>query len=122
MEGTHCPLCATELEVQQVAPCEQCGAQSVEIEHFQEDFHTFARYKIFGDLQLTLCDFCYVDFGACDMSFYGLPRRIDFSYENLQLVYPIREPVLTHEKCCPICNYSIAFLRFVMQAREQHAG
>ena len=74
MKATHCPLCYEPLEVREVGPCMECGFDPKEIEHARAGIHTYAEYRIFGDLTLVLCDFCQCDFSSYDPTFFGLPR------------------------------------------------
>ena len=121
MQETHCPLCYGELEIRDVAPCDECGAVPQEIEHFASGKHSYAEYEVFPSLKLTLCNFCDVDFGSFDPAYFGLPRNARIGYEHMRLISPIREPALGKDKFCPACNLRLSFLRFVQQARQQHA-
>jgi hypothetical protein len=40
----------------------ECGHDPAEIEQARAGKHTYAEYRIFGDLSLVLCNFCDVDF------------------------------------------------------------
>lgn len=120
MQETNCPLCYYELETREVAPCDECGGSPGEIEHFVSGKHTFADYEIFPPLQLTLCNFCDVDFGSFDPTYFGLPRSVRIGYQYMRLIQPVREPALGRDKFCPSCNRRLSFLRFVAQARQQH--
>lgn len=123
MANEQCPLCFGILEVRDVAPCDECGAQPQEIEHFQAGLHTYARLEIFPGLELTLCNFCMVDFGSYDPSYLGLPRRARIGFERMRFVQDVREPTLgkgPKDKYCPECRLRLKFLRFVAAARELH--
>jgi hypothetical protein len=89
MQETYCPLCHGELEVRDVAPCDECGAVAEELEHFKSGKHSYAEYEVFPRLKLTLCNFCDVDFGSRDPTFFGLPRSARIGYEFMRLVRPI---------------------------------
>jgi hypothetical protein len=121
MQETYCPLCHGELEVRDVAPCAECGAVPQELEHFKSGKHSYAEYEVFPQLELTLCHFCDVDFGSRDPTFFGLPRSARIGYEFMRLVQPIQEPTLGKDKFCPSCNLRLSSLRFVHEARQQHA-
>jgi hypothetical protein len=91
MQETYCPLCYGELEVRDVAPCDECGALQQELEHFAARKHSYAEYEVFPPLKLTLCNFCDVDFGSGDPTFFGLPRSARIGYQFMRLVQPIQE-------------------------------
>lgn len=123
MQATHCPVCYGELEVRELAPCDDCGAQLQELEHFREGKHTFSIYEVFPDLELTLCDFCAVDFTSYHPEFFGLPKRtrLGFGSGRMKLVRSVDQPVLGLGKVCTQCGLRLTFARFVIQAPEKHA-
>ena len=116
----HCPLCFEELETKDVAPCAECGHVEGEIEHALEGRHTFAEMRIFGGLSVVLCSFCQVDFGSFHAEFFGLSHDAQFGFHTMQFVRDV--PVfIGKDKVCPQCNLRLAFLKFVVAARELHA-
>lgn len=120
MSETHCPLCYTALEVTDVAPCMECGHLSEEIEHALTGKHTYAEVRIFGDLTLTLRDFCQVDFGSFNPEVFGLPGGARIGYEKMQFVRDVEGAGVCKDKVCPRCLHRLPFLRFVQKARELH--
>ena len=121
MQETHCPLCQGPLETREVAPCYECGAAPTEREHFDQGKHTYREYEVFSPLRLTLCNFCDVDFGSFDPTFFGLPAKTRIGYQYFVPLEPVRSPALGHDKYCAACGYRLRFLRFVADARRQHA-
>ena len=122
MQATHCPLCYEPLEVRDVGPCMDCGFYPEEIEHALAGMHTYAEYRIFGDLSLVLCSFCDADFASYDPTFFGLPRGNRIGLDRPQGWEFVRAvpPVITKDKCCANCGYRLPFLEFVARARELH--
>jgi hypothetical protein len=118
MNDTHCPICYTPLEVRDVAPCMDCGALPNEIEHALSGRHTYAEYRIFGDLTLVLCDFHQVDFGSYDPAYFGLPKNTRIGFQKMQYVRSVEEIRITKDKYCPECDRRLAFLKFLEQARQ----
>lgn len=121
MASEQCPLCFGVLEVREVTPCDDCGAVPEEIEHFHQGKHTYQRLEVFPGLELNLCNFCMVDFGSYDPTFFGLPRVPRIGYERMRLVQ--REVALSigKDKFCPECGRRLAFLKFVAAARDLHS-
>lgn len=117
---THCPLCATELETIDVAPCAECGHLAQEIEHALAGKHSYAEMRVFGDLSVVLCDFCQVDFGSFHPEFFGLPANTNIGYQKMQFVREV-DTFIGKDKFCPHCQMRLAFLKFVAAARELHA-
>jgi len=117
MKATHCPLCYEPLEVRDVGPCMDCGFDPTEIEHARSGKHTYAEYRVFGDLSLVLCNFCWVDFASYDLTYFGLLPR-----SRIELGDFVREiqPVIAKDKCCVHCMRRLPFLAFVARAREIH--
>jgi len=116
MKKTNCPLCHGLLEVKTVTPCQQCGTNSDEIIHYK--VHEYNEYEVFEGLNLILCNFCDVDFGSFDPTFFGLPKGTNVGYEKLKFVKEISEISLNKDKYCPSCGYRLAFLRFIAKSRE----
>ena len=121
MHETHCPLCYGSLEVREVAPCEDCGGDPTEIEHFRRGKHTYSEYEVFPGLKLVLCNFCDVDFGSYDPTFFGLPAQIHIGYGKMRQLRTLDSPTIEKDKYCPSCKRRLAFLRFVSQARDANA-
>src|SRR5215470_16951308 len=122
MQETQCPICFGPLEVREVAPCDECGAVPAEIEHFRRGKHSYREYEIFASLRLTLCNFCDVDFGSFDATFFGLPPGARIGLQYFLPLEPVRDPALGHDKYCAGCGYRLKFLRFIAAARRLHAG
>jgi hypothetical protein len=118
MSDNYCPLCYTQLEVRDVAPCMDCGHLPQEVEHALAGKHTYAEMRIFDELSLILCDFCQVDFGSYDPTFFGLPKDARIGYEKMQFLQPVEDTFIRKDKCCPQCAYRLPFLKFVQKARE----
>jgi hypothetical protein len=121
MQETHCPICYGELEVRELAPCDDCGAKPEELEHFRQGLHTYAVYRVFQDLELTLCNFCDVDFGSYNPEFFGLHKKSQIGYDKMSLVRRVDQPAVQLGKVCTQCGLRLTFARFVAQARERHA-
>jgi hypothetical protein len=120
MSDSQYPICYAPLEVTDVAPCMECGNIPQAIEHALAGKHSYAEMRIFGDLTLVLCDFCQVDFGSYDPTFFGLPRGARIGYEKMQFLRAVGEVFIVKDKYCPQCGYRLPFLKFVQKARELH--
>jgi len=120
MQATHCPICYELLEVREVGPCMECGSDPREIEEARAGQHTYAEYRIFGELSLVLCDFCQADFSSYDPTFFGLVPGQRVGMEHGWIFVRDVQPVLTKDKCCPSCGYRLPFLEFIVHARELH--
>lgn len=117
MKREQCPICYTELEVIDFAPCDDCGHLKMEIQHFNEGIHKYNVYNIYKGLKLQLCDFCEVDFGSYKSEFLGFPdnRRIDLS--DFEFVAYVKEPSIQKGKYCPECYKGLKFLIFLRDLR-----
>jgi len=121
MPSEQCPLCFSHLEVRDVAPCHECGAAPEELEHFRQGKHTYQRFEVFSGLELTLCDFCMVDFGSYDPTYFGLPRRSRIGFDKMRFMQAYSGLTLGKDKYCPECRHRLAFLQFVAVARHLHS-
>jgi hypothetical protein len=121
MQETHCPVCYGELEVREVAPCDDCGGKAEELDHFREGRHTFTIYEVFPGLELTLCDFCAVDFTSYNPEFFGLPKHSRVGLGKMNFVRAVDQPSVQPGKLCTQCGLRLTFARFVVLARERHA-
>lgn len=122
MQETHCPICGDELEVREVAPCDDCGGDPQELSHFRDNKHQYAEYEVFPGLNLMLCDFCMIDFASYKPAFFGLADGTRLGVEKMNFVKDVLNASLGWDKFCPDCGYRLSFLRFLQKAREQHAG
>jgi ribosomal protein S14 len=121
MKETNCPLCFEDLETRLVARCDDCGADPKEIKHFEEKKHHYTEYEIFPGLNLTLCNFCDVDFGSYDPESFGLLKGTKIGFEKMKLIRSVQDPSLQKDNYCPNCGRRLSFLRFLMQSRENNA-
>ena len=115
----HCPLCYAPLEVRDVAPCMECGADPEEVQHFRDGTHTYHELEVLPGHRLVLCDFCMVDFGSYDPHFFGLPRGARLRFEHMKLIRDVQEVSMGKDKFCTSCGYRLKFLEFVRAVREQ---
>jgi hypothetical protein len=115
LKESHCPVCYSELLVKKVTPCSECGADDFELDHYKE--HNYHEYIICHDLRLVLCDFCDVDFGSYDATYFGFEKGRRIGYEDFKLVREVTEIKMVHGKYCPDCNYTLPFLKFVRDCR-----
>ncbi len=118
----QCPLGSETLQVKDVAPCMECGADPTELEDARTGKHTYAIYRIFGKFDVALCNFCQVDFASYDPQFFGLSRkrRIGLGHA-FEFVRELKDVSIRKDKYCPACGYRLGFLKFVQGAREAHA-
>jgi hypothetical protein len=115
----QCPICFTELEVRDCAPCEDCGWDvPAEIEHLNEKRHSYTTYEIYRGLRLILCDFCVVDFGSYSPEYFGFERGRQISMRDFSLVKQIEHPGLIKDKFCRQCSRRLKFLNFVAEIRR----
>jgi hypothetical protein len=116
---THCPLCYTELEQIDVAPCAECGHLAEEIEHALAGKHTYSEMRIFGDLSIVVCNFCQVDFDSFLPEYFALTPKAKFGFAEMQFVRGV-DVFIGKDKFCSECHQRLAFLKFVAAAREIH--
>ena len=113
---SHCPVCAAELEIRDVAPCFDCGWDPGELEHLAEGKHTYTEVLAFG-IPIVVCNFCLVDFSSYDPAFFGRPPRTKLGLGEFVEVRAITNPSGGKDKFCPVCRRRLAFLRFLAQVR-----
>jgi len=120
MSESHCPLCYSELEVREVAPCYDCGDDPAELVELAEGQHTYDEVEVLG-ARAVLCNFCQADFSSYDPTYFGRPLGAPVG-RDMQLVRRISEPRASVDKFCPQCRRRLAFLRFVQAARASAAA
>ncbi len=84
--------------------------------------HTYQRFEVFADLELTLCNFCMLDFGSYDPTFFGLPQSSRVGFDRMRFVRDVSNPTIGRDKYCSECRRTLAFLKFVAAAREFHSS
>jgi hypothetical protein len=114
----QCPICYSELEVKDCTPCDDCGCNPDSVENFGPKKKKYTTYDILGIEQLTLCNFCYVDFGPYLPEFFGTnSKRIGL--RNFEFVQEYQNLQITKDKVCPTCNRRLKFLNFIIKVREK---
>jgi hypothetical protein len=108
------------MEVHEIAPCMDCGHDPQELRHFVEGRHTYSEYRVFDSLSLVLCNFCQVDFGSYDPTYFGLPESARIGFEHMDFVRDVVPSMLSFGKVCPECHHRLDFLEFVSAARKLH--
>lgn len=122
MQETHCPICYGALESREVAPCDDCGGAPQELDHLRQGIHAYSVYTVFAGMELTLCDFCHVDFGSYNPDFFGLPKGQRIDLTKMSLVRSVDQPSLHLGKVCTQCGLRLSFARFVARVRELTAN
>lgn len=118
MKTEQCPICYSNLEVKEFAPCDDCGGLDEEKNHFRDGIHKYNVYEIYQGLKLQLCDFCDVDFGSYKSEYWGFLGNKRIGYENFKFVSSVDNPLIQKTKYCPECNRGLKFLTFLRDLRE----
>lgn len=115
----QCPICFSDLEVTDCAPCDDCGHLPEEIEHFKSGIHRYTVYEIAHGLRLQLCNFCDVDFGSYKPDYLGLRKNKHLGFEHFNFVKAVENPILTKDYYCSSCGHRLTFLKFLCELRER---
>lgn len=99
-----------------------CGGETGELEEALSGHHTYAEYRIFGELSLVLCDFCQADFSSYDPAFFGLPRGRKVGRERGWDFVREVQTFVAKDKYCSGCGHRLSFLVFVAKARQLNNG
>lgn len=118
MKKEQCPICYTELEVTECAPCHDCGHSELELKHFKEGIHRYNIYDVYKGLKLQLCNFCDIDFGSYKSGYLGFKDNRRIGYENFDFVSEVEPAALEKDKFCPECNKRLKFLIFLRNLKE----
>jgi hypothetical protein len=120
---THCPVCYEKLEIVEVAPCDDCGWREIEIQHFKEKKHIYAKFEVYGS-KLILCNFCDVDFSSFHPSFWGFSAKEKIGYGSKDFhkieEIPYEKLGIGKDKFCPFCYARLTFLRALVKTRENN--
>lgn len=122
MGNDICPLCAGSMEVQECAPCEQCGGEASAIDRFNRNEDNFHLVKVLGGVEIILCTGCMLDFGTVDPAFLGVPPGTNYGFEHMTVVREIPGPSIRPDSFCSSCGYRSKFLHFVKQVRSHAKG
>lgn len=115
----QCPICFSELELRECAPCDNCGWDvPTEIEHLKQKIHTYTTYEIYQGLRLTLCNFCAVDFGSYKSEYFGFNNGKRLHLSNFNFVKQVEQPKVVKDKFCPECSARLKFLKFLADVRQ----
>lgn len=119
MASAECPLCSGPLEVRETSPCHECGGDSESLARFRNSESRYYSVRLFGGLELILCEMCMVHFGNHDPSFFGRQQSEAVGFEDLEIVREVQSPSSRNDMFCPRCGYRLRFLRFVRDARAK---
>ncbi len=116
-------MCYETLEIRDVAPCDDCGWLPEELEHFQNQEHTYGEFEVYGT-KLVLCNFCEVDFSSDDPKYWGLPprSRVGYGSEGFRKLSEIPSSKLAISKSffCQHCRLRLTMIEAVMKARKKN--
>jgi len=118
MAKTHCPICYSELIIKDLTPCMDCGGIEEELGHYKE--HHYREYELYFNQRLVLCNFCDVDFGSYDTSYFGFLKSKQIGFQDFKLIREINDKELRKGKFCPDCHRGLIFLKFVQHCREEN--
>lgn len=118
MKNEQCPICFSDLELKDCAPCDDCGHLEEEIKHFKQGIHQYNIYNIYKGLRLQLCDFCEVDFGSYKSEYLGFNNNKRIGYGSFEFVFSVENPSIEKDKYCPECGRRLKFLKFLRELRE----
>ena len=120
MAESHCPICYSELEARDVAPCWDCGHAPRELDDLREGRHSYDEFLVLGE-PIVLCDFCRADWTSYDPAYFGQPagRRLQ---PPTDLIRHVGDPRVERDKVCPSCHRRLAFLRYVAHVRRLAAA
>ena len=117
----QCPICSTELEVRECTPCDDCGWDPKELDELKKHKHTYKTYDVYKGLQLTLCNFCDVDFGSYKSEYFGFTNGHRVGFQDFHLVREIKNPQIAKDKFCSTCSARMTFLNFLFEIRQLNA-
>lgn len=129
MNLEQCPICGNELEVKEVTPCFDCGSiddqvtllrQDVE-EGYEHDSIRYNVYRIFNQIEISLCELCAMEFSQYDPHYFGLLSSQELKYGKMQFIKSVREPQVGKDKYCPSCQKRLSFIKFVLEVRNKDA-
>ena len=110
----QCPICYSDLETIDCAPCYDCGHLKEGLEHLNQELHKYNVYEFKG-VRLTLCEVCDVDLGSYKEELLGFKLR----YEDLNFIAEIEHPAIGKDKFCPECNKRLKFLEFINRFKDE---
>ncbi|WP_298868265.1 hypothetical protein, partial [uncultured Gimesia sp.] len=94
--------------------------QDVE-ESYQHDSIMYTIYRIFSQIEISLCDLCAMELGLYDPQYFGLSSNQELKYGNMEFIKVVREPRVGKDKYCPSCKKRLSFIKFVLKVRNQDA-
>lgn len=115
----NCPICSTQLQPIEVAPCFDCGHAPRELDECIRGEHEYQLFELWGR-EIVLCDFCDADFGSYYPNYWGLPKGPLPGYP-LRLLRKLENAGIGQDLYCPSCDHRLAFLLFRSYAMAHNA-
>ena len=100
----------------------ECGGLPEELAHYQEGRHRYQELEVLPGHRLVLCNFCMVDFGSFDRSYFGLPQGHSLGFEHMEYVREASNIGIGKDKFCTTCGHRLSFLKFVCAVRSENGA
>lgn len=121
----QCPVCFDELELRNLAPCDDCGFAEAEIEHFESHEHVYSEFEVYGST-LILCNFCDLDFSSYKPEHWGFEsgRRVGYGSQGFRKVTELPYSALSIKKgwFCSTCGATLKMVEAALKAREENGS
>ena len=120
---TDCPICSTQLQPIDTAPCFDCGHITRELGECRRGEHEYHVLELWGRkiVLCDFCDFCDADFESYGPEYWGLSERPLPDYP-LHLVHKLDSPRIEQDLYCASCEHRLAFLLFRAHALTHNAA
>lgn len=96
----------------------ECGGDEFELDHYRE--HSYKEYEVYYGQRLVFCDFCEVDFGSYDPTYFGFPQGTRLGLDDWEFVKYVEDKELRKDKYCPNCQHRLPFLKFVDKCQQEN--
>jgi hypothetical protein len=117
----QCPICFADLETRDVAPCYMCGGLPNELEHLNQNRHSYAVYRFPTGTEMELCEICFLDMGSIGGEHWGLDRGNRITTNDLALVRQEFSPRAIRDKYCPNCDARLAYLKALREILDAYS-
>jgi hypothetical protein len=88
-----------------------CGGLPIELDHLNQNRHTYAIYRFPNGTEMELCEMCFLDMESIGGEHWGLAHEDRIATTDLAWLRQDNSPRVNRDKYCSNCDARFAYLK-----------